>query len=113
MPPRPIVKTSDALSAGVPSRAQRLATRSVEQARRTCGAVATRAEMAYTAPVRAPDSRGRILGQGRGGAGLACNAALAAKASASWSSRMMMRHAASSGVPWSIKIRTRAAIRSW
>lgn len=34
-------------------------------------------------------------------------------ASSSWSSRMMMRQAASMGVPWSTSSRARAAMRSW
>ncbi len=35
------------------------------------------------------------------------------RASSSWSSRMMMRQAASSGVPWSHSSRARDARRSW
>jgi hypothetical protein len=34
-------------------------------------------------------------------------------ASSSWSSRMTMRQAASTGVPWSTSSRARAAMRSW
>lgn len=34
-------------------------------------------------------------------------------ASSSWSSRMMMRQAASMGVPWSTSSRARAAMRNW
>jgi len=41
------------------------------------------------------------------------SSALIRRASASWSSRMMMRHAESSAVPWSISSRARAARRSW
>jgi hypothetical protein len=39
--------------------------------------------------------------------------ALMRRASSSWSSRMTMRQAASTGVPWSTSSRARAAMRSW
>lgn len=39
--------------------------------------------------------------------------ALMRRASSSWSSRMMMRQAASMGVPWSTSSRARAAMRNW
>jgi len=41
------------------------------------------------------------------------NSVLMRRASASWSSRMMMRHAASSGVPAATSSWARAAMRSW
>ncbi len=42
-----------------------------------------------------------------------CSSALMRNASASWSSRMMMRQAASRGVPWSTSSLALAARRSW
>ncbi len=55
----------------------------------------------------------RVPGQRGGRGSRAVSWALMRWASASWSSRMMMRQAASSGLPWSTSSRARAASRSW
>ncbi len=46
-------------------------------------------------------------------AGRLCSSSLIRRASWSWSSRMTMRQAASTGVPWSTSSRARAAMRNW
>jgi hypothetical protein len=69
------------------------------------------------AAARRRASYGSWLSQ-EAGAGFAGSAArrysaLMRWASSSWSSRMTMRQAASTGVPWSTSSRARAAMRSW
>jgi hypothetical protein len=54
-----------------------------------------------------------VLSQVLACGGLQRSSSLMRRASSSWSSRMTMRQAASTGVPWSTSSRARAAMRSW
>jgi len=79
--------------------------------KRSRGFMADSADMAWRQRFLGPSGQASAGGSWRCWERRSCS--LMRRASSSWSSRMMIRQAASMGVPWLTRSRARMAMRSW